>query len=556
MAERDFDAIVVGAGFAGLYMLHKLRGLGFAAHAFEAGNDVGGTWYWNRYPGARCDVESMEYSYSFDEELEQEWSWSERYATQPEILSYAQHVAERYDLLPLISFATRVESASFDEAGNVWTVATDRGDHFTARFVIMATGCLSTPNRPEIPGLDGFEGPVYQTGRWPHEGVDFTGQKVAVVGTGSSAIQSIPMIARQAAQLTVFQRTPNYVAPAMNHPMSAEYENDFKLNYRERRAKMLQGYFGALTHGHPMSVPAMSVSEAERTALYEDGWQAGGLGILGSFPDLLFDREANETLAEFVRGKIREKVSNPETAELLCPKDYPVGSKRMCIDTGYFETFNRDNVTLVDLNAEPIERVTPHGLATSKREFDFDAIVLATGFDAMTGTLSKIAITGRNGRNLKREWEGGPAAYLGLMVEGFPNLFLVTGPTSPSVLSNMMTSIEQHVVWIGECIAALRGRQAETIEPSAEAQAAWVAHGSAVAAPTVYPSSKSWYTGANIPGKPFVFMAYIGGVPGYRAICEGVVAGDYAGFAIDGEASPPPADFMALMKPPQEPALA
>ncbi|HTK73513.1 MAG TPA: NAD(P)/FAD-dependent oxidoreductase [Croceibacterium sp.] len=548
-AKRDFDAVIVGAGFAGLYMLHKLRGVGLTAHVFEAGDDVGGTWYWNRYPGARCDVESMEYSYSFDQELEQEWHWSERYATQPEILRYVQHVADRFDLRRDISFSTRVSAATFDETSELWTVATDRGESVTARYCIMATGCLSTPNRPDIPGLDDFEGGVYQTGLWPHEGVDFAGQRVAVVGTGSSAIQAIPVIARDAAQVTVLQRTPNYVAPAHNHPMSAEYEADFKANYRERRRQMRQGYFGAIAHGNPSSAPSMSVSEAERTALYEEGWQQGGLGILGAFPDLLFDRAGNETLAEFVRRKVREIVHDTEVAELLCPKDHPVGSKRMCIDTGYFETFNRDNVTLVDLNAEPLERITAHGLKTAKREFALDSIVLATGFDAITGALAKIAITGRAGRTLAQKWANGPQAYLGLMPEGFPNLFLITGPGSPSVLSNMMVSIEQHVEWIGECLEVLGGR---TVEATGEAERAWVEHVNAVAAPTVYPDARSWYTGANIPGKPRSFMAYIGGVPRYRAISEAIAQEGYPGFAIDGEATPPPGDFFALMAPPRK----
>jgi cyclohexanone monooxygenase len=553
MAQKDFDAIVVGAGFAGLYMLHKLRGLGLSARVFEAGEDVGGTWYWNRYPGARCDVESMEYSYSFDEELEQEWHWTERYATQPEILRYVQHVAERFDLRRDIAFSTRVTAATFDEASELWTIETDRGDKLAARYCIMATGCLSTPNRPNIPGLADFQGGIYQTGLWPHARVDFSGLNVAVIGTGSSAIQAIPAIAREAAQVTVFQRTPNYVAPAHNHPMSAEYEADFKTNYRQRRRQMLQGYFGAIAHGNPSSAPSVSVSPEERKALYEEGWRQGGLGILGSFPDLLFDRAGNATLAEFVRGKVREKVADPQVAELLCPKDHPVGSKRMCIDTGYFETFNRDNVTLVDLNAEPIERITAPGLTTAKRAFDFDALVLATGFDAITGTLAKIAIAGRGGRTLAQKWANGPEAYLGLMPEGFPNLFLITGPGSPSVLSNMMVSIEQHVGFIGDCLAALGGR---TIEAIPEAERAWVAHGNAVAAPTVYPDGKSWYTGANIPGKPRSFMAYIGGVPGYRAICEAIARDGYPGFAVDGEPSAPPEDFFALMAPPQEAAAA
>ncbi len=556
MAGKDFDAIIVGAGFAGLYMLHTLRSLGLTARAIEAGDDVGGTWYWNRYPGARCDVESLEYSYSFDEDLQQEWSWSERYATQPEILRYLQHVADRFDLRRDIAFSTRVTAATFDEKSNLWTIKTDRGDELSARYCIMATGCLSSPNRPDIPGLDDFTGPIYQTGLWPHEGVDFSGQRVAVIGTGSSAIQAIPVIARQASRLTVFQRTANYVAPAANHPMSAEYEADFKDNYRERRQKMLQGYFGALGRGEPSMEPAMSVPEDERIAAFEAGWQFGGLGILGSYPDLLFDREANESLAEFVRGKIREKVADPEVAERLCPKDHPVGSKRMCVDTGYFETFNRDNVELVDLKAESIERITEHGIATNRREVEVDALVLATGFDAMTGTLAKIAIAGRGGRTLADEWRDGPHAYLGLMAEGFPNLFLVTGPSSPSVLSNMAVSIEQHVEWIGACIGAMIERGAETIEATADAERAWAEHAAAVAAPTVYPDANSWYTGANIAGKPRVFMAYIGGVPGYRAICQAIAGAGYPGFAIDGRPSAPPADFMALMRGPQEAAAA
>jgi cyclohexanone monooxygenase len=435
-------------------------------------------------------------------------------------------------------------TTSFDETSELWMVETDHGDRFVAQYLIMATGCLSTPNRPDIPGLDEFAGLVYQTGLWPHERVDFAALRVAVIGTGSSAIQSIPVIAREAAQVSVFQRTANYVAPAHNHPMSREYEHSFKTNYRERRLQMLQGYFGALTHGEPSGAPAMSVSDEERLAQYEVGWRQGGLGILGSFPDLLFDRAGNETLAEFVRGKIRKIVADPDTAELLCPNDHPVGSKRMCIDTGYFETFNRANVMLVDLNAEPIDRITAHGLDTSKRKFALDAIVLATGFDAITGTLAKIRITGRGGQTLADKWADGPKAYLGLMPEGFPNLFLITGPGSPSVLSNMMTSIEQHVRWIGECLAALGGR---TIEATQEAERAWTEHGNAVAAPTVYPEAKSWYTGANIPGKPRTFMAYIGGVPGYRRICQAIEQGGYPGFAIDGRGSAPPDDFFALM---------
>jgi len=546
MAARQFDAIIVGAGFGGLYMLHKLRTLGFTAHAIEAGADVGGTWYWNRYPGARCDVESMEYSYSFDEALQQEWRWTERYAAQPEILSYARHVAERFDLRRDISFSTRVTAATFDEEQERWIVETDRGETFTGRFVVMATGCLSTPNRPAIPGIDAFAGDIYMTGQWPHEGVDFTGQRVAVIGTGSSGIQAIPVIAREAAQTTVFQRTPNYIAPARNHPMTAEYEAGFRTSYPEKRAEARQTFLGIRAQGEPAHVPAMSVSGEERTALYEAGWERGGLSVLGSFPDLLVDREANETLAQFVRARTRERVVDPEVADLLCPKDYPVGSKRMCIDTGYFETFNLPNVTLVDLRAEPIERIAPAAVVTSAGEYPCDAIVLATGFDAMTGTLGRIAIAGRGGQLLTEAWADGPHTYLGLAMAGFPNLFLITGPGSPSVFSNMLMSIEQHVEWIAQCLADLRNTCAATIEPDAAAQAAWDEHSAAVAAPTVCVDASSWYTGANVPGKPRGFMVYLGGVPGYRAICDGVTRSGYAGFAIDGRAIPPPADFMVL----------
>jgi cyclohexanone monooxygenase len=546
VADRNFDAIVVGAGFAGLHMLHKLRGIGLSARVIEAGSDVGGTWYWNRYPGARCDIESMEYCYSFDAELEQEWRWTERYATQPEILSYLQHVADRFDLRRDISLSTRVTAATFDEATSRWTVDTDDGAALTARFCIMATGCLSVINRPDLPGLAEFEGPVYQTGLWPHEGVDFTGQAVAVIGTGSSAVQTIPAVARQAESLTVFQRTPNFVAPANNHAMSEAYEADFKRNYKAKRQDGLNSYFGIVMQGDVNAVPAMSVPNAKRTADYQQRWDNGGLSILGTFPDLLFDRAANDTLADFVRGKIREKVAHPDVAERLCPKDHPIGSKRMCVDTGYFETFNAEHVTLVDIRAEPIERFTAGGISTSAREFSFDAIVLATGFDAMTGALARIAITGRGGRTLAEHWRDGPRTYLGLACAGFPNLFLITGPGSPSVLSNMIVSIEQHVGWISDCLATLTERGATTFEATAEAEQAWVDHGAAVAAPTVYPEAKSWYTGANVADKPRVFMAYIGGVPGYRAICS-AVARSYAGFAIDGQEAPAPVDFMAVL---------
>jgi len=524
----EIDVVVVGAGFSGLYLLHRLRGLGVTAKAFEAGSGVGGTWYWNRYPGARCDVESMQYSYSFSDELQQEWSWSERFSAQPEILRYANHVADRFDLRRFIQFDTRVMSAHFDEHDRRWTVKTDRGDVVRARFCIMATGCLSTARLPDFKGRDTFRGNVYHTGEWPHEEVDFTGQRVAVIGTGSSGIQAIPVIAEQAAHLTVFQRTPNYSIPSRNGPMPPEYERWWKENYAEHRAKARMspnGNFHARNEAR-----ALEVDEAERHRVYEERWQAGGSTFVGAFRDLFTSREANDTAAEFVREKIRQIVKDPEVAELLAPKDYPIGTKRICVDSHYFETFNRENVTLVDAKRNPIEEITPTGLIAGGRAYEFDSIVFATGFDAMTGTLLKIDIRGRNGATLREKWAAGPRTYLGLMVAGFPNMFTITGPGSPSVLSNMMVSIEQHVDWISDCLAHMRSSGVEVMEATLEAEDAWVDHVNQVAHKTLYPSAASWYMGANIPGKPRIFMPYIGGVGAYRKKCDTVAANGYEGF--------------------------
>ncbi|MBC2776460.1 flavin-containing monooxygenase [Parasphingopyxis marina] len=542
MRENDVDAVIVGAGFAGLYMLHRLRGLGLSARVFEAGDDVGGTWYWNRYPGARCDVESMEYSFSFDEHLQQEWDWTERYATQPEILRYAQHVAERFDLRRDITFSTRVESAHYDEASDRWTVTTDGGETVSARYCVMATGCLSSPQVPGIPGIADFEGPTYMTGLWPHEGVDFTGQKVAVIGTGSSAIQSIPLIAKQASALTVYQRTPNYIAPAHNHPLDPDYVADVKAHYPDFREEARDTAIGIRLPFGPPEQLALAVPDAEREAHYRKLWDYGGLTMLASYADIGIDLRANETIAEFLRARIREKVRDPETAEKLCPKDYPAGAKRMCVDIGYYETFNLDHVHLVDINEEPIERLTATGIDTATGHRDFDAIVFATGFDAMTGTLGKIDIRGRGGAKLADKWAAGPRAYLGLMSAGFPNLFLITGPGSPSVLSNMIVSIEQHVGWIADCLAAIGGG---TIEPLTEAEDAWVEHVNMIAQPTIYMRANSWYLGANIPGKPRIFMPYVGGVNSYRSISREVADKGYAGFAVNGAPNAEIVDFAA-----------
>ena len=528
--RSNVDAVIVGAGFAGMYQLHTLRELGLSTRVIEAGSDVGGTWYWNRSPGARCDVESMSYSYSFSPELEQEWTWEEKYPPQPEILKYAQHVADRFDLRRDITFDTRVSRAVYDEEARRWSVSTDTGETISARFLIMATGCLSRPKAPEIPGAERFEGAIYHTGTWPHEGVDFSGMRVGVIGTGSSGIQSIPVIAEQARELTVFQRTPNYSMPAHNRPLEEEEVAEMKANYREWREKQRMSGFGV-----PVPLPTQSALEAtqeERDATYQRGWDAGSLTeLITSFTDTLTDREANETAAEFIRGRIREIVDDPEVAEALSPRSYPVGTKRPCLDTNYYQTFNEAHVELVNLRETPLMEITPKGVRTSDQEREFDAIVFATGFDAMTGALLAVDIRGEGGRSLRDKWAEGPRTYLGLMIAGFPNLFTITGPSSPSVLSNMMVSIEQHVEWITDCIAHMRENDLRTIDPTVEAEDAWVSHVEMVGDATLYPQTDSWYMGANVPGKPRVFMAYIGGVGVYREKCDEVVANGYEGFA-------------------------
>ena len=528
--ERSLDAVVVGAGFAGLYMLHRLRGLGLSARVFEAGDGVGGTWYWNRYPGARCDVESMDYSYSFSDELQQDWTWSERYSAQPEILAYVNHVADRFDLRRDIQLSTRVTSAVFDDTGGRWTVETDRGDHVSARFCIMATGCLSDAQVPDIPGRETFAGPWYHTGRWPHGGVDFTGQRVAVIGTGSSAIQSIPIIARQAKHLFVFQRTPNYSMPAHNAPLDRHYERRVKATYADFRRQARESRVGFVVERSGDSALAVSADERERE--YEKRWQRGGLGFSAAYSDILLSKEANDSAAEFFRKKIRAIVKDPTVAAALTPTDYPLGTKRLCVDTDYYATFNRDNVTLVDLRKTPLESITPRGVRTRDAEYEVDRLVFATGFDAMTGALLKIDIRGRAGLTLREKWAAGPRTYLGLTVAGFPNLFTITGPGSPSVLSNMIVSIEQHVDWIADCLVHLRARGQARIEATVEAEDAWVAHVNEVGHMTLYPLAKSWYMGANVPGKPRIFMPYIGGVGVYRQKCDEVAAAGYAGFTL------------------------
>ena len=535
-AQR-YDAVIVGAGFAGLYALHRLRRLGLSVRVLEAGDGIGGTWFWNRYPGARCDVESLEYSYSFSEELQQEWCWSERYPAQPEILRYLEHVADRFELWPDIQLGTRVVAAAFDEDADEWTLTTEAAESFAARWCVMATGCLSASQVPRIAGLETFAGEWHHTARWPEDGVDLRGKRVGVIGTGSTGIQLIPEIVEDAAHTYVFQRTANFSVPNANRPMDPELERAVKARYAEQREIARRSLLG-------VSIPpgergVLEVSEEEALRTFEERWaQGGGMPVLLSYNDLLVDERANARIADFVRSKIRATVKDPELAELLCPRDFPIGAKRLCQDEGYFDTFNRDDVTLVDIRSAPIQEITPAGLRTTEREYELDAIIFATGFDALTGALLAIDIRGRDGRTLRDAWAHGPRSYLGLAIAGFPNLFTVTGPGSPSVLSNVITSIEQHVEWISECIADLRERGLTRIEASREAQDAWMDHVAEVAALTLFPRADSWYVGANVPGKPRVFMPYVGGVGPYRERCEQIAANGYEGFELTSLAAP------------------
>jgi cation diffusion facilitator CzcD-associated flavoprotein CzcO/acetyl esterase/lipase len=534
-APAEVDVVVVGAGFSGLYLLHRLRQSGFSAKAFDAAGDVGGTWYWNRYPGARCDVATTDYSYSFDPQLEDDWTWSEKYATQPEILAYLSHVADRYDLRRDIEFSTRLESAVWDDEAARWRLRTDRGEEISCRFYVMASGCLSVPKTPDIEGVDRFRGEVYFTNRWPHGGVDFTGKRVAVIGTGSSGIQSIPMIAADASRLTVFQRTANFSLPAYNGAASPERLAALaadRAGYRQSARWSRAGVPIEVTEVADASTP-----EAVRRERFEAAWQVGELfAISAVFPDVLVNPTSNEIVSELIREKIRGTVANPETAEALCPHDHPFATKRPCLDTNYFQTYNLPHVRLVDLRRHPIATVTESGIDTVDESFVFDAIVYATGFDAMTGPLVAVDVTGRDGLTLRAKWADGPSTYLGLTTVGFPNFFAVTGPGSPSVLSNMVVAIEQHVDWIVDCLSHMRDHHFETIEPTAQAEEGWDQHVRDCAAITLYPRANSWYMGANVPGKPRVFLPYIGGVDAYRAACDEVVARDYLGFRFAGPA--------------------
>ena len=524
----EYDALIVGAGFAGLYALHKLRGLGFSCRVIEAGTGVGGTWFWNRYPGARCDVESFSYSYSFSEEIEQEWTWSHRYAMQPEILVYANFVADKLDLRRDISFGTRVTAAAYDEKRHNWRIATDAAGELRARYLVMATGCLPVPKVPDLPGLGNFRGEVIHTADWPREGCELAGKRVGIIGTGSSGVQAIPIIAREAGHLTVFQRTPNFSIPAWNGPLPEDQRKAMKGEYRNLRSKARNSYAGDYADEYYLTI--MDMTAEQREAAFELRWREGGFNYQYAFRDMMDDPQANELAADFVRRKIRAIVSHPATAAALCPKDHPIGSKRLCVDTGYYETFNRPNVTLVDVKADPITGFTADQLTTRTHSYALDTLVLATGFDAMTGALTAFDIRGRAGRTLKDTWQDGAGAYLGIAVAGFPNLFVITGPGSPSVLANVILAIEQHVEWLSDLLLYARSHHITEIEADSTAQDDWMSDVRASADRTLYTHANSWYLGANVPGKPRVFMPYVNGFSIYEAMCKAIAADGYRGF--------------------------
>ncbi|MFP1153649.1 flavin-containing monooxygenase [Mycobacterium sherrisii] len=528
--DQDIDVVVVGAGFAGLYALHRLRGDGLTVKVFEAGPDVGGTWYFNRYPGARCDVESVDYCYSFSDDLQQEWDWSEKYATQAEILRYINWVADRLDLRRDIVFNTCVTSAVLDEQSLRWTVTTDGGHRVSARFCVMATGPLSAAMTPPFAGLDKFAGQIYHTAAWPHETVDFTGKRVAVIGTGSSGIQSIPIIAEHAAQLYVFQRTPNYSVPAGNRPLTDEDRARVKANYAERRRLSWRSGGGSPHIAHPKLT--MQASPEERRAAFEKRWDLGGVLFSKTFSDQMIDPAANDEARNFYEEKVRAIIDDPALAELLIPTDHPIGTKRICTDSNYFQTFNRPNVTLISVRNTPIESVDATGITTSDAHYDLDVIVLATGFDAMTGALAKIDIVGRGGERLRDDWSHGPRTYLGLAVNGFPNLFVVCGPGAPAVLANMVLHAEANVNWIADSIKYLDGHGYTAIEATSDAVDNWVAECARRAEATLFTKANSWYMGANVPGKPRVFMLFLGGFGTYLDICNEVAEAGYKGFSL------------------------
>ena len=533
-ALETFDVAVVGAGFSGLYMLHKARRMGLAAVVFETGDDVGGTWYWNRYPGARCDVESLFYSYSFDRKLAAEWDWTERYAAQPEILEYARHVCERYGLRPFIRFNSKISSVDFIDSDNVWRLETASGEAVLAQFVVMATGPLSVPKKPHFKGEERFRGEMYHTGLWPHHDVSFDGKRVAVIGSGASGIQAATAVSPVAGSLHVFQRGAHYSIPAWNRPLTDEDRAGFRENFEDLMAQRRQSFMGIILDTNPATFrKGCNLSAEDRHAQLESRWNQGGLLFNMAFSDTTLNAETNFEIAEFVRNKIRSIVRDPETADTLCSMHFPIGTKRTCVDTGYYEIYNRPNVHLVDTRKTPIREFTDDGLVAGDREHAFDIVIVATGFDAMTGALLAAGITGRGGRKLADEWKDGASTYLGLAMSGFPNLFTITGPGSPSVFTNMFVSFELHVEWITDCIGYMRRRNHRRIEADRHAQDNWTSGVAELVEDTLYPQADSWWIGANIAGKPRRFLAFTAGHKDYSDICRNVMETGYTGFNLN-----------------------
>ncbi len=530
MTATQVDVIVVGAGLGGLRALFSLRGIGLSTTVLEASDDVGGVWHVNRYPGARCDVESYDYSYMFSAELEQEWRWSERYATQPEVLSYIHHVADRFDLRKDIAFNTRMAAAEFDADAGRWTASSEDGRQWSAQFLLLAVGQLSTTKQPQFPGEDAFRGEIYHSAKWPREGVSFEGKRVGIIGTGSSGVQMTPIIAQQATHLTVFQRSANFSIPAANAPVSDDEDREVKASYAERRNKALNSPSGL---GFvPNGASALDASPEDRAQIYEAAWNRLGFGFALAYKDILLDETSNETAAEFIRSKIAEQVDDPLTRDLLTPRGFPFGTKRPSVDSNYFQTFNRDNVSLVNIKASPIEMITADGIQTQDATYPLDIIIYATGFDAFTGSLLAPQIKGRGGVTLSEKWGAGPVTYLGLGVSDFPNMFIIVGPGSPSLLSNVILSIEQQVDWLCAFLADARNKGVDVIEASPESEKQWVEHVNLRAKETLYPKAESYYVGAEVAGKPRVFMPYSGGVRGYRRMLEKVAESGYDGFIL------------------------
>lgn len=527
MTSESADIVIIGAGFSGMYAIHRLQG--YKVVCFEAGDGVGGTWYWNRYPGARVDIQSVEYSYSFDEDLQQEWSWPEYFSAQPDLERYANHVADRFKLRDHIRFSNGVKSLQFDEESNHWHVRTEKGDHVICRYVIAATGSLSAPNTPPWPGSEKFQGDIYHTARWPRDGVDCSGKRVGFIGTGSTGIQATPILAGQAKQLTVFQRTPAFCMPSGNRPLDEQHEQDWKAQYAERRDQMLNAYGASLVEYPEYS--AHDCTPAQREEILEKSWNSkSAFQMLFAFRDVMTDQAANEIVCEFVRKKIRSIVKDPETAELLCPKSYPIGGKRLCVGNGYYEMYNQENVALVDVRSAPIVEFNETGLLTADAEYDLDIIVTATGFDAVTGAMARIDIEGCNKKKLQDKWEEGPTTYLGAMVSGFPNLFMIHGPATPGAQAQMITTGEWQVNWVADIIDDMERQEHSRIDVTEEAEESWAQEVDGVSQQSLLRLADSWYNGKNIEGKKGGFMVYVGGFPRFSQLCDEAVNDGYRGF--------------------------